>query len=72
MYYVVKSEWASSPGYAINRLGAKRFESLDEAKRFADQSHTEHGGLQHFNILKVETVWSTKTLADLIEEDRST
>lgn len=39
---------------------------INDARRFADRLHEKTG--DHYHVVKVETVWSTTTLADLLAE----
>ena len=43
-----------------------RFERLKNAKEYAEGLKKDYG--HQFVVLKVDPVWSTQTLADLVEE----
>lgn len=43
------------------------FDTLADAKNHADSLHDRLGN--HWQVLKVEAVWTTTTLADLLAED---
>lgn len=67
-YYVVPCDFTaatpllSSAGAAVHVL-----HSLSAAKEAADQLHAENG--KHYHVIKIETVWTTTTLAELIKEE---
>lgn len=43
------------------------FSFIRSAQQYADRMHEKTG--KHFHIIKVEHVWSTTTLADLMAEE---
>ena len=62
--------------YYIYRMGAAGLDSyakwthdITKAKRIADDMQRETG--HHHMVLKIESVWATKTLDELVEEDRA-
>lgn len=59
MYYVVKH----GDEISIGELG---FDTYGAAKRFAEQRHKKTG--HHYHVVEVKTVWTTTTLADLLNE----
>jgi hypothetical protein len=64
MYYVIPY---ACEDHEIDRCEYKTHR-LPDAKIRADELEQKLG--THFRIVSVEVVWTTKTLADLIEEDR--
>jgi hypothetical protein len=68
MYYVVPHGTPITECGAGHHPDAKAFETLGEAKTYADALHASYGN--HWHVLRVETVWTTTTLADLMTETR--
>ena len=60
MYYIVKH------GEALNTFTDLCTHNLAAARAAADDLHTRTG--DHYHAIKVETVWTTTTLADLLNE----
>ena len=59
MYYIVKH------GETISTVADISTSSRDAAKQAAEHLHETTG--DHYHVIKVETVWTTKTLAEALE-----
>jgi hypothetical protein len=62
MYYIVKR------GEVLSTIADLSTHNLAAAKEKADALHASFG--DHWHVVKVETVWSTTTLGDLIKSDQ--
>jgi hypothetical protein len=60
MYYIVKQ------GEVLSTVADRSTFLLRAAKEAADHLHKTTG--DHYRVLKVETVWTTTTMADLLNE----
>lgn len=60
MYYIVKH------GEVLSTTADLCTSSRDAAVQAAEHCHELTG--DHYHVLKVETVWTTKTLAEAMEE----
>ena len=63
MFYVIPSAVSITECGHGHHPEPKLFESLEAAKAEADKLHTRYEN--HWNVVKVEWVWGTRTLADL-------
>ena len=58
--------------YIVTRNGSgpslegKRFNVYSEAAQWADKRHADTG--HHYTVIKVESVYTTQTLAELLKE----
>ena len=59
MYYIVKH------GETISTVADISTSSRDAARQAAEHLHETTG--DHYHVIKVETVWTTKTLAEAME-----
>ena len=62
-YYVVRH------GKMFEPEKQTMWENSQDAIRFADARHKATGF--HYRVMKAESVWTTKTLADLIKEEET-
>jgi hypothetical protein len=62
MYYIVKH------GEVLSTTADLSTHNLAAARAAADDLHERTG--DHYHVIKVETVWTTTTLADLMTEAR--
>jgi hypothetical protein len=60
MYYIVKH------GEVLSTIADICTLSLAAAKRTADEMHERTG--DHYHVVKIQTVWTTKTLAEAMGE----
>jgi hypothetical protein len=60
MYYIVKH------GETLNTIADACTHHLAAAKAAADDLHSRTG--DHYHVIKVETVWTTTTLNDILNE----
>lgn len=66
MWYIIPREQTLSEAFAESPEG---FNDLASARAKADAMHKSFG--KHYQVIKLQTVWSTMTLGDLLEEDRA-
>jgi hypothetical protein len=60
MYYIVKH------GEVLSTIADISTHNLAAAKQVAYELHNLHG--DHYHVIKVETVWTTKTIDEAIKE----
>lgn len=66
MWYIIPRGMSISQALAE---GAQPVSSFNEAREEADA--LRHSTGNHYHVIKIQMVWTTTTLADLLEEDGS-
>lgn len=66
MWYIIPRGMSISQALAE---GAQPVSSFNEAREEADA--LRHSTGNHYHVIKIQMVWTTTTLADLLAEDRN-